>query len=130
MTWKEATTWWWAGLCAVYRRDVDPAPKDIVAAGYNPIANRHLAWINKIRGDPRLRFPRALMARLPDRPAVLDLGCGAGVPCTAMLAEHSDVMGADISVRQLELARLKVPGARFVKADMAAVEFPWPALTL
>ena len=39
-------------------------------------------------------------------------------------------MGADISVRQLELARLKVPGARFVKADMAAVEFPWPALTL
>lgn len=93
-------------------------------AGYDRIADRHLAWIDEIRGDPRLRFLRDLMALLPDRPAVLDLGCGAGVPCTALLAERGDVVGVDISARQLELARARVPAARFVKADMATVDFP------
>lgn len=99
-------------------------PKDIVAAGYDLIAERHLAWIHEIDGDPRLRFLHDLLARLPERPAVLDLGCGAGVPCTALLAEHGDVTGVDVSARQLELARQRVPGARFVQADMATADFP------
>jgi SAM-dependent methyltransferase len=99
-------------------------PRDIVEAGYDRIAARHLAWINEIRGDPRLRFLNDLMARLPARPAVLDLGCGAGVPCTALLAERGDVVGVDLSTAQLELARRNVPGARFVKADMATIELP------
>lgn len=93
-------------------------------SGYDLMADRHLAWIGEIRGDPRLRFLHDLMSRLPERPAVLDLGCGAGVPYTAALAERGDVVGVDISARQLELARQRVPGARLVKADMAAVEFP------
>jgi SAM-dependent methyltransferase len=96
--------------------------RDIVAGGYDRIAARHLAWINEIRGDPRLRFLNDLMARLPARPAVLDLGCGAGVPCTALLAERGDVVGIDLSTAQLELARQNVPGARFIKADMATIE--------
>lgn len=101
-----------------------PDPRDIVEAGYDRIADRHLAWIDEIRGDPRLRFLGDLMASLPDRPAVLDLGCGAGVPYTALLAERGDVVGVDISARQLDLARSRVPDARFVKADMVAVDFP------
>lgn len=99
-------------------------PSDIVEAGYDLVADRHLAWINEIRGDPRLRFVRDLRARLAERPTILDLGCGAGVPCTALLAEHADVVGVDVSARQLQLARHHVPGARFVKADMATVDFP------
>jgi SAM-dependent methyltransferase len=103
---------------------VTSEPKDIVEAGYDRIANRHLTWIDEIEGDPRLRFLRDLMARLPSHPKVLDLGCGAGVPCTALLAEHGDVVGVDLSSRQIELARQNVPNARFVKADMTTVEFP------
>ncbi|HEX5118422.1 MAG TPA: methyltransferase domain-containing protein [Pseudonocardiaceae bacterium] len=99
-------------------------PSDIVEAGYDLVADRHLAWINEIRGDPRLRFVRDLQARLAERPTILDLGCGPGVPCTTLLAEHADVVGVDVSARQLELARHHVPGARFVKADMATVDFP------
>jgi SAM-dependent methyltransferase len=99
-------------------------PNDIVEAGYDLVADRHLAWIDEIRGDPRLRFVRELQARLPEHPTILDLGCGAGVPCTALLAEHADVVGVDVSARQLELARHHVPGARFVKADMGTVDFP------
>lgn len=99
-------------------------PKDIVEAGYDRIADRHLAWIDEIRGDPRLRFLQELVARLPARPTLLDLGCGAGIPCTALLAEIGDVTGVDLSSSQIELARQKVPRARFVKADMTTVEFP------
>ena len=99
-------------------------PKEIVETGYDRIAERHLAWINEIRGDPRLRFLNDLMARLPVRPTVLDLGCGAGVPCTALLAARADVVGVDLSASQLQLARRNVPSGRFIKADMTTVEFP------
>lgn len=99
-------------------------PSDIVEAGYDRIAARHLAWINEIKGDPRLRFCRDLMARLPAHPRVLDLGCGAGFPCTALLAERGDVVGVDVSSSQLELARQNVPRARFIKAKMTTIELP------
>jgi SAM-dependent methyltransferase len=103
---------------------VTSEPRDIVEAGYDRIAVRHLAWINEIRGDPRLRFLHDLMTRLPSHPAMLDLGCGAGVPCTALLAERGDVVGVDLSSSQLELARQNVRNARFMKADMTAIELP------
>lgn len=99
-------------------------PMEIVAAGYDRIAARYLAWSNEIKGDPRLAFLDGLMARLPARPTVLDLGCGAGVPCTALLAEHGDVVGVDLSSGQLELARQNVPNARFIKAEMTTIELP------
>jgi len=107
-----------------YRHFVAAEPKEIVETGYDRIAERHLAWINEIRGDPRLRFLNDLIARLPARPTSLDLGCGAAVPCTALLAERGDVVGVDVSASQLQLARRNVPGARFIKSDMTAVKFP------
>lgn len=103
---------------------MEPEPKRIVRAGYDQVADRYVEWIAEIQGDPRSRFLDDLMARLPERPAVLDLGCGAGVPSTALLAERCAVVGVDLSARQLELARERVPGARFVQADMTTVEFP------
>ena len=99
-------------------------PSDIVETGYDRIADRHLAWIGQIQGDPRLRFLNELLALLPPHPSMLDLGCGAGIPCTALLAQHGEVTGVDISARQIELARRKVPQARFIEADMTAVELP------
>lgn len=103
---------------------MEPEPTDVVETGYDVVADRYLGWIDQIRGDPRLRFLHDLMARLPARPTVVDLGCGAGVPCTELLARRGDVVGVDMSGRQIELARKKVPDARFVKADMTSVEFP------
>lgn len=52
---------------------------------------------------------------------MLDLGCGAGVPCTALLAEHGTVAGVDLSASQLQPARHNVPRARFIKADMTTL---------
>ncbi|MHC4349564.1 MAG: class I SAM-dependent methyltransferase [Planctomycetota bacterium] len=50
--------------------------------------------------------------------AVLDLGCGNGVPATQQLAERFEVTGVDISQVQIERARRLVPSARFICQDM------------
>ena len=53
---------------------------------------------------------------------VLDLGCGAGIPATRELTAHGlQVVGVDFSAVQLRRARLLVPAARLLQADMAAL---------
>lgn len=99
-------------------------PSRIVREGYDAMAERHLAWIDEISGDPRLRFLAQLDGRLPAGATVVDLGCGAGVPCTAALALRHRVLGVDISFSQLALAAERVPTARFVQQDIAALALP------
>jgi 2-polyprenyl-3-methyl-5-hydroxy-6-metoxy-1,4-benzoquinol methylase len=61
---------------------------------------------------------------LPSEAAVLDLGCGAGVPVARWLADRGfAVTGVDVSAKQLELARTNVPEGTFLKADMTEVVF-------
>lgn len=60
---------------------------------------------------------------LTDGAPVLDLGCGCGVPGTAMLAERFSVTGVDISPVQIERARRLVPAGRFLCQDMTNSEF-------
>ena len=64
------------------------------------------------------------MPLLDDRDPVLDLGCGCGVPATAILAERYAVTGVDLSPVQISRARRLVPAARFQCADMSGLEFP------
>lgn len=107
-------------------------PKRLVESGYDAMAERHLDWLRRIEGDPRMRFLADLDARLPDGSDVLDLGCGAGVPCTEALARRHTVHGVDISEEQLRLARERVPRATFEHGDMASLRFPdarWDAIT-
>jgi SAM-dependent methyltransferase len=65
-----------------------------------------------------------LMPLLHDGDPVLDLGCGCGVPATAILAERYRVTGVDLSPVQIARARQLVPAAQFQCADMASVDFP------
>ena len=109
-------------------------PKDIVREGYDRISNEYRddagrgpdvdepggrdgrpnyeAWLNEL--TPLLR----------DGEAVLDLGCGCGVPATAILAERYAVTGVDLSAVQIKRARRLVPRAQFACADMATIDFP------
>jgi cyclopropane fatty-acyl-phospholipid synthase-like methyltransferase len=98
--------------------------KRTVEDGYDAIAQRYLDWSALIADDPRLRYLAEFDDRLSPGSKVLELGCGAGVPCSRKLAERHDVLGVDLSQRQVELARANVPGARFEKADMTALELP------
>lgn len=97
--------------------------KEIVEAGYDAIAEHYVTWSAQIADDPRAHYLAEFDRRLPDGAKVLELGCGAGVPSTRMLAERHDVLGVDLSQQQIDLARANVPAARFEKADMTALEF-------
>lgn len=67
---------------------------------------------------------RPVMEGLPPGASVLDLGCGIGVPATALLATRFEVTGVDLSEVQVERAKRRVPRATFVRADMTRVDFP------
>jgi SAM-dependent methyltransferase len=53
---------------------------------------------------------------------VLELGCGGGSPATERLSERHRVLGVDISPRQIERARERVPNAHFICADATKLE--------
>jgi len=89
-----------------------------VEAGYDRVAEAYLSTKNP--EDPvTLAVLEDLASDLPSTAAVLDLGCGAGIPVTRWLAHRGyAVTGVDVSARQLELVRKYVPEATFIKADM------------
>ncbi len=95
----------------------------MVEAAYDRIAEQYLAARER-QSSGTLAALEELASALPPGAAVLDLGCGAGVPITRRLAERFAVTGVDISARQLELARRHVPNATFIQADMTEVAFP------
>lgn len=99
-------------------------PKRTVADGYDLIAQRYLDWSGINPSSPRARYLERLLALLPAGAELLELGCGAGVPVARALAERCRVTGVDISAAQIALARQHVPGATFIQADMAALDFP------
>jgi cyclopropane fatty-acyl-phospholipid synthase-like methyltransferase len=96
----------------------------VVAAGYDDIARPFLEWAQSIEGDPRLDWLGELAGRLPDSARVLELGCGAGEPCTRRLSERFRVTGVDVSQEQLRLAQANAPTAALVHADFLEIVLP------
>lgn len=96
-------------------------PKRVVEQGYDRIAQQYLDWVLTEPAEARVRYTQVLLERLPARARVLDLGCGAGLPTTRALAERFRVIGADISARQVALARQNVPAAAFLQADIGTL---------
>lgn len=92
----------------------------MVSRGYDLVAERYTEGAKRTR--ERDRYTRVVLEFLPPGALVLDLGCGAGIPTTRRLARRFRVMGVDVSGRGVELARGNVPGARFVRADMTALD--------
>lgn len=85
--------------------------------------------------NPAQRYRRALIARYlgrlePPR-RVLDIGSGQGDLLCSLRAELPDVelAGLELSTTGIERARQKVPGARFVQADLLRAPVDLPELT-
>ena len=100
-----------------------------IRVGWSPAATtrpraRYLEWSALRPSEARLAYLRRACDLIPPGARVLELGCGAGIPMTAALADGRDVTGVDISATQIGLARANVPGATFLQADMTAVAFP------
>jgi SAM-dependent methyltransferase len=102
---------------------VEVDSKDVVRRGYDAVSHRY----RRDDADDGEYGPwiRRLLRRLRPRGAVLDLGCGCGVPVArALSAAGHLVTGVDISDVQIERARALVPAARFIRADATEVNLP------
>ena len=99
----------------------DPRTR-VVERGYDSISDSLLEWRDRIVDDPRRAWAEAFSSRLNDGARILELGCGAGVPDTKLLAERFRVTGVDISGEQIARARMNVATADFIQADFTALE--------
>ena len=96
---------------------------ELVGRGYDAMTDTWEAWAAQIRDDPRHEWCADLAARLGDGARMLELGCGGGTAETKSLAERFRVTGVDLSERQLERARERLPNAEFVHGDLTSIDF-------
>ncbi|KAK1574267.1 methyltransferase [Colletotrichum navitas] len=107
----------------VIRRKMSEAPEVIVEYAYDHISEWYLQWVRSQK-SPRERYTKRLLAELQPSPAILELGCGPGVPIMKMLLDHgARVVANDISTKQIELAKARFPNATLVAGDMTALTF-------
>jgi SAM-dependent methyltransferase len=96
--------------------------KRVIETGYDAMADRFAAWQREIEGSTRFERVEQLLELLPECPEVLELGVGAGVRSTRLLAECGRLTGVDLSAEQLRRARQRIPGAIFIHADFTELE--------
>jgi ubiquinone/menaquinone biosynthesis C-methylase UbiE len=65
-----------------------------------------------------------LLSGLPAGSAVLDAGCGTGRHSAFLADQGHDVVGIDSSPEMLALAAVKVPAARFERAELERIPLP------
>jgi cyclopropane fatty-acyl-phospholipid synthase-like methyltransferase len=94
--------------------------KDRVKRTYDKIAETYAATREAFNNDGYLEKFASL---LPQGASVLDLGCGSGVPIDSFLVGNGfSVTGLDISEKQIELAKQKVPRATYLVKDMSDLQ--------
>jgi cyclopropane fatty-acyl-phospholipid synthase-like methyltransferase len=97
---------------------------EIIARGYDQVADAYEALESVEAPWPRLKRARAFVDALPQDSQILDLGCGNGVPATRELATRHRVTGVDISEEQIARAKSNVPNATFICGDARIVDLP------
>jgi predicted TPR repeat methyltransferase len=96
--------------------------KRVIEDGYDAMADRFAEWQNGIRGSTRIERVEELLTLLPPEPDVLELGVGAGVRSSRLLAGRGRLTGVDISAEQLRRARERIPQATLLHADFTELE--------
>ncbi|ORY26054.1 S-adenosyl-L-methionine-dependent methyltransferase, partial [Naematelia encephala] len=95
--------------------------KQIISSSYNHIAPTYHAWTSPRPTTTRSDYISRLSSLLAPPAAVLELGCGAGIPATRQLVELGyNVTGVDVSDSMIRIARTEVPDAEFMVSDMAS----------
>lgn len=102
--------------------------KYLVQQGYDKIAQNYLEWSSTYE-TPRMPQLQKLFAHIPtsSEAAVLELGCGSGIPGTRFLASNfRKVIANDLSTAQIDLAKkhLDSNNVEFISGDMTKLTFP------
>ena len=97
---------------------------------YDSMAPTYLTWTESNHDERLLRLSPLLKDLEANgqesKASVLELGCGAGVPCTQLLASNPriSVTANDISSAQIALARERLPSdVNLIEGDMMGLEF-------
>ncbi|WP_116209552.1 methyltransferase domain-containing protein [Streptomyces olivoreticuli] len=114
-------------------------PATVPQPGSGQCAARPFDVLGKTYEDTYAHLPEQLaaidwlLARLPARAKMMDIGSGTGRPTADLIAAQGhQVTGYDVSQTMVDLARTQVPGARFELADVRELpETPgqWDAIT-
>ncbi|MFW9824038.1 MAG: class I SAM-dependent methyltransferase [Candidatus Thorarchaeota archaeon] len=100
--------------------------KEIVRKGYNKVAEKISDGYKQVLKDEShiVNLLTDFIAKIPKDGRVLDVGCGNGV-YSRYLSDRFNVIGIDISEKQIELAKQNVPKAEFRCEDMTKIDFPY-----
>jgi ubiquinone/menaquinone biosynthesis C-methylase UbiE len=71
-----------------------------------------------------LTLAKKVLNLLEPGSAVLDLGCGSGIPADIEIAKEHHITGVDISEAQINLAQVNVPTGNFIHSDVGSIDFP------
>jgi len=77
-----------------------------------------------IKNKNYLKMFNLFCKELPKKGAVLDLGCGPGIPITKNLVKRGfSVTGIDLSEKMIKLARKNAPNAKYQCISMTSINF-------
>ena len=96
---------------------------DEQAAVYAEFADERFAW-NYLE---RPAFDRYISDLYRSETRVLDIGCGTGVVARHLISKGvlpQNIIGIDMSRKQLEQARLVTPGVTFIESSADTFDFP------
>lgn len=92
---------------------------DFVKRQYDLIADEYMKSRDAFNNS---HYLDRLLSLLSPESLILDIGCGPGVPIDRYLANHHhDIIGIDISRRQIALAREHVPEGDYSVKDMSTL---------
>jgi SAM-dependent methyltransferase len=98
--------------------------KEIVRKGYNKTAKKLQIQLGSRKEEAHIfKVVDEFISSIPIHGVVLDAGCGNGA-YSRYLSEKLNVIGVDISEKQIELARQNAPRAKFICGDITTVKFP------
>ncbi|HEY7126269.1 MAG TPA: class I SAM-dependent methyltransferase [Ktedonobacterales bacterium] len=95
-------------------------PNDFVKDGYNKAAEDYAAQRDQFNNT---QYVEKLNLLLHPHSAILDIGCGAGMPVDSyFINKGHQVTGIDISEKMIELARHNVPNGHYKVEDMSELQ--------
>jgi predicted TPR repeat methyltransferase len=100
------------------------APSQVVARGYDAVAEAYRALESPDATWPRMRWLEDPLGRLSPGSRVLDLGCATGEPVAVRVARDHRITGVDLSTVQIEQARRLIPAGTHICADVVETSFP------